>query len=302
MNWRRLAVCAPLAAGVAISALAAGGRLANPVIYVRADVAAWAVLLGGALTLLATAWLLLHTRQRAARSQSAASAQRAAAEERRRFLERLDHELKNPITAIRAALANLDTQAGPRPDTVASISAQAVRLSRLTADLRKLADLETQTLERAPVNVGELLREAVAIAQEQPSASGRRLRLTVPQAPWPLPHVLGDGDLLFLAIHNLLDNALKFSAEGDTIEVRGFEDGASVVIEVADTGPGIPPADLDHVWDELYRSPAARGVPGSGLGLPLVRAIAQRHGGGASVRSRPEQGTVVSLRLPVTEP
>jgi two-component system OmpR family sensor kinase len=102
-----------------------------------------------------------------------------------------------------------------------------------------------------------------------------------------------------LAIHNLLENALKFSRPGDTLELRAFEDGADIVIEVADTGPGIPEQEQPHVWEELYRGEAGRGIPGSGLGLALVRAIAERHNGRVSLRSRLGQGTVFSLRLPV---
>jgi two-component system OmpR family sensor kinase len=114
-----------------------------------------------------------------------------------------------------------------------------------------------------------------------------------------VPDVLGDWDLLFLASYNLLDNALKFTRPGDTVEVRAFEDGAFVAIEVADTGPGIPEDDVSRVWEELYRGQGARGIPGSGLGLALVRAIVERHGGQVKLRSRLGQGTVVTMRLPV---
>jgi two-component system OmpR family sensor kinase len=110
--------------------------------------------------------------------------------------------------------------------------------------------------------------------------------------------VAGDWDLLFLAIYNLLDNACKFTQAGDTLEVRAFEDGATIVIEVADTGPGITEKDIPHVWKELYRGRDARSIPGSGLGLALVRAIIERHGGQTAVRSRAGQGTVFTLRLP----
>ncbi|MBC8448917.1 MAG: response regulator [Chloroflexi bacterium] len=81
--------------------------------------------------------------------------------------------------------------------------------------------------------------------------------------------------------------------------VRAFEEGAKVVIEVADTGPGIPEAEVPHVWKELYRTQGAQGAPGSGLGLALVRAIVDGHGGQVSLRSRLGQGTVVTMRLPV---
>jgi two-component system OmpR family sensor kinase len=121
----------------------------------------------------------------------------------------------------------------------------------------------------------------------------------VPRAPWPLPEIQGDWDLIFLAIYNLVSNALKFTHPGDTIEVRAFEDSRMVVIEVADTGPGIAEEEQKLVWEELYRAKATRGIPGSGLGLALVRAIVQRHQGRISLRSREAQGTVVSMRLPL---
>jgi two-component system OmpR family sensor kinase len=137
------------------------------------------------------------------------------------------------------------------------------------------------------------------LAQSQPEAADRHLSLSIPQAPWPLPKVSGDSDLLFLAIHNLLDNALKFTRPGDTVELHASEDGTSLLIEVADTGPGIPADEQPHVWEELYRGEAGRGIPGSGLGLALVHAIAERHNGQVSLRSRPGQGTVFALHLPV---
>ena len=146
--------------------------------------------------------------------------------------------------------------------------------------------------------MADLLQEVVEGIQDRPEAPQRELALTVPRAPWPLPDVQGDPDLLFLALHNLLTNALKFTQPGDRIEVRALEDGAAVVVEVADTGPGIPEAEAPLVWEELYRGQGARGVPGSGLGLALVRAIAERHGGQVALRSREGQGTVFTLRLP----
>ena len=104
--------------------------------------------------------------------------------------------------------------------------------------------------------------------------------------------------MLFLAVYNPLDNALKFTQREDTIELRAAEDDGDIVIEIADTGPGIPEDEIPQVWDELYRGEGARGVPGSGLGLSLVRAIVVRHGGEAAIRSRSGQGTLVTLRLP----
>jgi two-component system OmpR family sensor kinase len=98
-----------------------------------------------------------------------------------------------------------------------------------------------------------------------------------------------------------LDNALKFTQPADTIELRASEAEQVVVIEIADTGDGIPAEEIPRVWDELYRGQGAKSQPGSGLGLSLVRAIVNRHGGQVTIRSRPRQGTVVTMRLPVNE-
>jgi two-component system OmpR family sensor kinase len=294
------AASAPALAGATVAVLSAVGGLPNADAYVRGPLGTLALLGGGLLSSVALAIVWLAIRARDGYERGAVGAMAQAAEDRRRFLRRLDHELKNPLTAMRAGLANLAwvSSEQERRQALQSVEAQALRLSRLAADLRKLAELETRPLERTAVDVAALLREAVEVAREQPGAAERRLTLTLPQAPWPLPSVSGDPDLLFLAVHNLLNNALKFTKPGDTIEVRGYEDGAVVVVEVADTGPGIPEDELPHIWEELYRGRGARGIPGSGLGLALVRAIVDRHGGQAVLRSRIGQGTLFTLRLP----
>ena len=301
MRWKWLVALLPLGLGLALAGLAVSGRLPNRLLYLQGDVATLSWLVGLLLSALAASYLFLWLRAERNRRREVAQAQEQAADERRRFLRRLDHELKNPLTAIRAGLANLAwvSSEEAQGEALSSVEAQTLRLSRLAADLRKLAELETRPLERTSVNMADLLQEVLEIARERPEGAERRLRLTVPQAPWPLPNVDGDQDLLFLAVHNLVDNALKFTAPGDTVEIRAFEDGATVVIEVADTGPGIPEEEVPHLWEELYRGQGARGVQGSGLGLALVQAIVERHGGQTGLRSRAGQGTMFTLRLPL---
>ena len=303
MKWLRWGFALiPIVAGLVIASLMVDiPTLTNPIFYMRVDLGTLAAIVGVALSVLATVGLVLWVWAERRGEQRVTGVRAQVAEERRQFLQRLDHELKNPLTAIRAGLANLANglATATQQEALTSVEAQVLRLSRLTSDLRKLAELETRPLERVPVDVAELLKEAVTLAQEQPEAEARQFTLTLPQAPWPVPDVLGDWDLLFLATYNLLDNALKFTRPGDTVEVRAFEGGAFVVIEVADTGPGILKEEVSRVWEELYRGQGARGVPGSGLGLALARAIVERHGGRVTLRSREGQGTVVTMRLPV---
>jgi len=287
----------PLGLGLALAALWQAGLWYDPVLYLRADVGTLLLLLGVGGTITWGLGLALWTLADRRCEQALARWRQEQADSHRRFIQRLDHELKNPLTAIRAGLANLADQ-GDSP-TLSSVRDQVDRLARLSADLRKLADLETQQVEREPVDLAHLLTELLELAQERPEAVIRHLRLTLPQAPWPLPPVAGDRDLLFLALYNLVDNAFKFSRPEDTIEIRAYEDGSAVVVEVADTGPGISEDELPHLGEELYRGSAARGIEGSGLGLALVQAIIARHQGTVAIRSRLGQGTVVTLRLPV---
>jgi two-component system OmpR family sensor kinase len=303
MNRRWLFLLTPAILGLAFYLILGAGLLPDPLLHVRMSFSYLCLFTGLIISLLLLA-IWEFGRFRRWRFQYQKQVQAQAADERRRFLRRLDHELKNPLTAIRAGLANIaeaPTESS-RQEAVESVEAQALRLSRLSADLRKLAELETRPLEQSRVNIVALLQEVFNIAQDQPGAGERRLTLTLPQAPWPISAVSGDSDLLFLAVHNLMDNALKFTQPGNTIELRAFEDGANVVIEVADTGPGIAPEDLAHVWEELYRGKGARSTQGSGLGLALVRSIAERHGGQATVRSRVGQGSVFTIRLPAARP
>jgi two-component system OmpR family sensor kinase len=301
IRWCWLSAVLPAVLGLVVAVLVAAGQLENHRVYLAGRLIFIAPLVGVLFTSLLAVVLLIRWRAEQGARRTISEHQTRAAEERRRFLQRLDHELKNPLTAIRAGLANLAwlPSAEARQGALESVDTQARRISQLAADLRKLAELEVRPLESTPLDVGELLQEVVDLARDRPEGSERRLNLTVPQAPWPLPAIQGDRDLLFLAVHNLVDNALKFTAAGDTVEVRAFEDGSRVVIEVADTGPGIPWEEVPHVWDELYRGQGARGVPGSGLGLALVQSIAQRHGARCQVRSRAGQGTVFSLSLPI---
>jgi two-component system OmpR family sensor kinase len=262
----------------------------------RADISVLVQICGVGWALLLAGWFFLRDYTEVERGKGKDAAKLLAAEDRRRFLGRLDHELKNPLTAIQVSLVNIKEK--PDPQILESIQAQTQRLNQLVVDLRKLSDLETRPIECAPVNLTDILKTVAGITNESCSAKQIKLILNLPQAPWPLPPISGDSDLLLLAFHNLLDNSCKFSEPGDMIEVRAFEDGAMVVVEVADTGPGIPEDEVDHIWEELYRGQGARGIPGSGLGLSLVRVIIGRHNGQINLRSRTGEGTVATIRLP----
>jgi len=297
MRWRWWWVFIPIILGLIAALVILLTDVPNPVLYAQADL--WILVLGIGIGLSILVAVIIAVLDQIEKTQIDATIQ--FAEDRRRFLRRLDHELKNPLTAILAGLANLSIAetSKDRSASLNSVQTQVGRLRQLVAELRKLSELETRPLDLGPIDMTELLEDSFSLAKEHPEVGERVLSISIPRAPWPLPSINGDRDLLILAIHNLLDNAIKFTHPGDTIEMRAFEDGNQVVIEVADTGPGIPEEDVAHVWEELYRGTGARGIQGSGLGLALVRAIVSRHEGDIDLRSRPGEGTVLMLRLPV---
>ncbi|WP_243107092.1 sensor histidine kinase [Actinomyces lilanjuaniae] len=170
------------------------------------------VLLASALVVVLVRWRLRVAGERARRQ-----AQEEAWAQHQQFLRRLDHELKNPLTAVRAAVADLpQIMPADLPARADVVDAQARRMGRLVADLRKLADLETLPLALEDVDLAETVQDAVqAVAEEAASRNQAvRMRVDLPQVPWPLPHVRGDGDLLYSAIYNVVSNAAKYTSSG----------------------------------------------------------------------------------------
>ncbi|HZU12154.1 MAG TPA: HAMP domain-containing sensor histidine kinase [Chloroflexota bacterium] len=241
----------------------------------------------------------IQAHQRRALDGAIAVERRSQLEARRRFVHRLNHELKNPLTAMRAGLANLAAGGLDADGSLGTVGEQVDRLSRLVDDLRKLADLETHGMECEPVDVVGLVREVAEMVRAEPGRSCRSAQLHIQEIPWEPGPVRGDRDLLLLAIYNLLDNALKFSPAESPVEIRVVEDGTWTTVEVADAGTGIAAYDIPHVAEELYRGRGAQAVEGSGLGLALVERVASLHDGSLIVRSRSGKGTVATLRLPL---
>jgi len=308
MMWRRrLIIAGPSLAGLAANLLIGLTQLDNRIIYLRSDVGTFVLFWGVFFSLIV--WGVFKLQKLADRMSLKILFE--AREDRRRFLRRLDHELKNPLTAILAGLANLSISehqptngrhlSKERRNTIKSVEQQVQRLSTLVGDLRKLADLEIRHMEFSSVNLTEVIEEAYSVAKTLNGAENRNWSYSIPRAPWPLPVIWGDRDLLFLAFHNLLDNAVKFTRPGDMIELRAFEDNQMVFIEVADSGLGIPDQEIPHIWEELYRGEAARSIPGSGLGLSLVAAIIKRHNGQVSISTRNRQGTKFTIKMPIKE-
>jgi two-component system, OmpR family, sensor kinase len=302
-NWTLPAlVFLPLLLGALFSFLAQQLWNPVPILAFRIDVGMVAFVAGVFITLLlGTAFIARWIKERQAQRLIEQSLQESE-QGRQRFIRRLDHEIKNPLTGLRAALVNLQETSNPEERQHASENAARAmeRLTRLLNDLRKLSDLEERSIERMPVDIPELLDDIVEAARAIPAYHGRNVNLFITKVPSPLPPVNGDRDLLGLAMYNLVENALKFTSTRDSVEVRALEDGKAIVVEVADSGAGIASEDLSRIFEELYRGSNAHTTEGSGLGLALVNRIVSLHGGQIEVRSRRDgpRGTVFTVRLP----
>jgi len=167
------------------------------------------------------------------------------------------------------------------------VVAQVAELGQLVASVTELARDESQ-----PGPLGQLeLHRVVEASLAGARRDWAQTVFTAELEPWL---VTGSTDSLQVAVRNLLDNAAKFGPPGARVEVR-LRSGE---LTVRDHGPGIAQADLPHVFDRFYRAPSARGVPGSGLGLSIVRQVAGRHGGTVQAEAAPGGGTLIRLWLP----
>jgi len=227
---------------------------------------------------------------------------------RRALMADIAHELRTPLAVIRGqAEALQDGVFELTPENIAPIYDQSILLGRLVDDLRDLALAEAGSLplERAQVALDELASRAVAAFQPQAREKGVALSLQVePAAPGALPTVDADPQRLAQVLGNLLSNALRYTPSGGSVVVKVTSDPKGVSLAVADTGIGIAPEDLPHVFDRFYRADKARtrADGGTGLGLAVARQLVEAHGGQITVQSEPGHGSTFTVRLPRQRP
>ncbi len=214
----------------------------------------------------------------------------------------VSHEMRTPLTAIQGMtelLAAYDVEPVRRREMNLAINDEVKRLTRMISGYLDITRLESGAtgMRLSPVRAESLLERILILLE--PVAAQRQIRL-VSSFPADLPPFLADADLLSRAVENLVSNAIKYSPDATIVNVSARAEEEYIVIEVADHGYGIPAADLERVFEKFYRVPRAQdaGVPGTGLGLALVREIAELHHGSVSVRSEVNQGSTFTLRIP----
>ena len=215
---------------------------------------------------------------------------------RRNLVADVAHELRTPVTILRASCEELvDGLADPSPERLSSLHDEVLRLGRVVEDLEGLAAAEAAGLrmDRCPVDLAAVASGAVDLL-------GPRFAEVGLQVATQLEPVIVDGDAarLHQVVMNLLTNALKFTPRGGTVTVHAGPVGSLAQLEVHDTGPGIDPEDLPHIFDRFWRGEAAQAHAGSGIGLAVVAELVRAHGGRAEVDSRPGAGTTFRVLLP----
>lgn len=224
------------------------------------------------------------------------------------FVANVSHELKTPLALVRMFGEMLQSgrvgSDAKRQEYLDIIVSESERLSSLIENVLDFARVERgrQAYELAEGSVGEAVSKAVNVYRHRAEREGMELALEVEPE---LPNVTLDERAIQLAVINLIDNALKYAPESGVVAVRAGRENGSIVVRVVDRGPGIPPEDRERIFERFVRGSTARAVGpsrpvrGSGIGLALVKHIAESHGGLAWVESSPGHGASFAISIPV---
>jgi len=223
---------------------------------------------------------------------------------RSQFVSAVSHELKTSLTSIRMFAETLqmrdDGDADRRHEYLETIISESERLSRLLNNVLEFSQVEQGTKRYRPesTSLADIVRASARAMQYPCQQEGFTLAVEVAD---DIPQVAVDRDAIEQAILNLLTNAMKYSGSSRDIALRLTADGVNALIEVSDRGVGIPEDEQRKIFEKFYRVPTSQvdGIPGTGLGLTLVRHIAEAHGGGVTVSSKAAQGSTFSIHLPL---
>lgn len=227
---------------------------------------------------------------------------RRAERVRLEFMQNMAHDLRNPLGVTMSAVSMLHdftTAQDPDLEEIIAIALEAInRMHRLIDDLLNLETIESGgEFELAEVNVGALLQQAMR--DMRPALEEKHHTCTL-RAPEGLPPLRGAYNWLYRAVLNYLSNAVKYTPPGGQIVLQARQEGAELLIEVQDNGPGIPPESQLRLFERFYRVPSVQEeVRGSGLGLAIVKSIAEAHRGRVYVQSEPGQGSRFGIALPL---
>jgi len=215
----------------------------------------------------------------------------------RRLLHDVSHELRSPLARLQAAIGLARQQPSKLEASLERIEREATRLDSMVGEVLALARLESGTASRMKERV-DLAYIAASIAEDarfEAGALGRNVRFNASgDAP-----VIGNADLLHRAVENIVRNAVKFTRQGTTVDVRVHTTRTSAILTVTDHGPGIAAGELEKVFDPFYRGDAGMGTSGFGLGLAIAQRAVDAHGGAIKAANVPGGGLEVEVDLPL---
>ncbi|RKO65576.1 ATP-binding protein [Desulfofundulus salinus] len=220
---------------------------------------------------------------------------------RRDFVANVSHELRTPLTSVQGYVEAMLDRAIPSEDRdkyLTIIHRETLRLNKLIYDLLDLSLIESrkEKWDLNEIDVPELVDQV--LVKLRPLIENHQVTIER-DFPDQLPPMLGNEDRIEQVLLNLLDNAVKFSPPGGIIMLRAKVENDNITVSVADQGPGIPPEDLEHIWERFHRveKSRSRALGGTGLGLAIVRQIVEAHGGTVNVQSEVGKGTTFSFTI-----
>ena len=216
------------------------------------------------------------------------------------FINNVSHEIKTPVSSIEGFakfLKDKNLTDEEREEYANIIIEEAKRLENLTGKILKLSKLNNQEIitNKQEIEVAEQIRKAISLLEPKWSKKDIKINVSLEEKTF-----LGDEDLIFQVWVNIIDNAIKFSNEGESIDIKVYEKDSNINVEIKDHGIGMKEEELEKVYDRFYQIDRSHSKEGSGLGLAIVKRIVELSEGKIEIKSKENKGTTVIVKLPVT--
>ena len=216
------------------------------------------------------------------------------------FINNVSHEIKTPVSSIEGFakfLKDKNLTDEEREEYANIIIEEAKRLENLTGKILKLSKLNNQEIitNKQEIEVAEQIRKAISLLEPKWSKKDIKINVSLEEKIF-----LGDEDLIFQVWVNIIDNAIKFSNEGESIDIKVYEKDENINVEIKDHGIGMKEEELEKVYDRFYQIDRSHSREGSGLGLAIVKRIVELSEGKIEIKSKENKGTTVIVKLPVT--